>query len=209
MKFTDRYPLRPFQVTDPDLLQRVISQYPLAMVISPTDVAPAVSQLPLMHVPSSGSLQGHLDRNNPHCEAIARGGDVYAVFTGPNHYMSPSIYPDTQYPGWNYVSVHVEGTVKPIEDPEWLTELLLRTAEENEPGDSGYRLKSTQAGFDTLLDYILGFEIDITDMRGVFKLAQDKGIGHARLARDHLSEILARDISGFIGDLLEPKTSGK
>ena len=203
MKFSPTYPLKPFQAIDPDKLQRVIAKYPLATVISQCDEFPAVSQVPLIYDPVADVLQGHMDRNNPHCEALQRGGNVYSVFSGPNHYISPSIYPDSQYPGWNYIAVHVEGTVRTIEDYEWLKELLLQTAEAHEPPDSGYRLSPEQDRFDTLIKYIVGFEIAVSDMRGVFKLAQDKGERHALLARDHLADLHKRDLSEFLTDLLE------
>ena len=207
MKFTDDYPLKPFQADDPGRLHKVISEYPLATVISQGPEFPAVSQLPLVLDSDRNVLQGHLDRNNPHANVLMHGGNVYALFNGPNHYMSPAIYPDSQYPGWNYVSVHVEGVVETIKDSGWLTELLLRTAEQNEPADSGYRLKPTQRGFDSLVRYIVGFEIKIMDIRGIFKLAQDKGAGHACLARDHLSTVVSRDASGFIDAMLAVSNS--
>ena len=207
MKFSHNYPLKPFQGCDPDRLHRVISRYPLATVISQCGDFPVVSQVPLIHDPVANLLRGHLDRNNPHCAELLKGGNIYCVFSGPNHYISPSIYPDAQFPGWNYVSVHVEGTVRAVEDQEWLKELLIQTAEANEPADSGYRLSPTQDRFDTLIRYILGFEIEITDIRGVFKLAQDKGEQHATLALNHLASMHTVDLSEFLADMLA-KESG-
>jgi len=204
MNFSDVYPLRPFQVCDPDKLQRVISAYPLATVISQGGDFPAVSQVPLIFDPVANVLRGHLDRNNPHCAELKRGGNICSVFNGPNHYMSPAIYPDTQYPGWNYIAVHVEGTVRAIDNLEWLKELLIRTAELNEPSGSGYQLSASQDNFHALIKHILGFEIEITDMRGIFKLAQDKGDGHAALASKHLASVMQRDITEFLREMLEP-----
>lgn len=204
MKFSDVYPLRPFQAYDPDKLQRVISAYPLATVISQGRPFPAVSQVPLIYDSVGNVLRGHLDRNNPHCAELQRGGNIYSVFNGPNHYMSPAIYPDSQYPGWNYIAVHVEGTVRAIDDVEWLQELLIRTAELNEPSGSGYQLSASQDNFHALLRHILGFEIEITDMRGILKLAQDKGEEHAALASKHLASVMQRDISDFLREMLEP-----
>lgn len=202
MKFTDRYPLKVFQEHRDDKLWRVMRAYPLATVISQRQSYPAVSQLPLICDTERRVLSGHLDRNNPHCEALAEGGEVYCVFNGPNHYMSPEIYPDSQFPGWNYIAVHVEGTVRPVEDRDWLEETLIRTAEENEAPGSAYRLLPSQDNFDVLIDYILGIEIEITDMRGIFKLAQDKGPKHAELARRHLASMARRDTSDFLGEML-------
>ena len=204
MKFSDVYPLRPFQVSDPEKLKRVIATYPLATVISQCAEFPAVSQVPLIYDSVANVLRGHMDKNNPHCAELRNGGSIYCVFNGPNHYISPSIYPDTQYPGWNYIAVHVEGSVRAIDYREWLQGLLIRTANTFEPPGSGYRLTPAQENFDVLIQYILGFEIEISDMRGIFKLAQDKGEEHAALARTHLASMTQRDVSDFLAEMLEP-----
>lgn len=203
MTFSETYPLKPFQVHDRDKLLRLVAEYPLATVISQNPDFPTVSQLPLMHDPATNLLRGHVDRNNPHCELLGQGGNVYCLFQGPNHYISPAIYPDTQFPGWNYIAVHVEGTVRPVEDRDWLVETLLMTAAHCEPADSGYELSRDQANFDKLLDYIVGIEIEIADMRGIFKLAQDKGPAHVELARDHLAEVSRKDLAPFLRDMLD------
>ncbi len=203
MKFTHRYPLPPFQELDVEKLQRVIHAYPLATVISQASDFPLVSQVPLMLDTTGARLLGHFDRNNPHCAHLEPGGRIYCVFSGPNHYMTPSIYPDSQYPGWNYVSVHVTGTVRPIDDVEWLEGLVMQMAEKLEPPDSGYSLSSSQANFSNFIRMVLGFEIDIVDMHGIFKLAQDKGPENAERARQHLGEMVQKDVGEFLGGLLE------
>ncbi|MEM7282074.1 MAG: FMN-binding negative transcriptional regulator [Pseudomonadota bacterium] len=202
MKYSSKYPLKPFQDSDPSKLRRVIAEYPLATVISQTKDFPLVSQIPLIYHPTDNALRGHVDRNNPHCDELRKGENIYCIFNGPNHYISPSIYPDTQYPGWNYVAVHVEGRVRAFEDKNKLTDLLLETASHNEPEDSGYNLSPSQENFHRLVQYILGFEIEISDIRGVLKLAQDKGPKHAGLAKDHLSKVVQQDISDFLEAML-------
>ncbi len=203
MRFHDRYPLRAFQERDTEKLKHVITAYPLATLISQGESFPTVSQIPLLIDSPGEKLRGHLDRNNPHCAHILAGGGIYCLFHGPNHYMSPTIYPDPHFPGWNYVTVHVRGTARPIEDIEWLTELLLDTARANEPPGSGYQLTPSQENFDVFIRYILGFEIEIADMKGVVKLAQDKGREDAERARQHLAHVMKEDIGEFLGKLLE------
>ena len=203
MTFSERYPLPPFQSTDPEKLNAVMRRCPLATVISQQSRFPMVSQVPLVLSDNGKALRGHLDRNNPHCALIEKGGPIYCMFSGPNHYMSPSIYPDSQYPGWNYVAVHVEGTVIAHSDSAWLTDLLLQTADENEQVDSTYTLTPAQDRFESLLDYILGFEIEVSDRRGILKLAQDKGSHHAGVARDHLASVMRQDITEFLDEMLQ------
>ncbi len=203
MKFTNRYPLPPFQQRDVEKLHRVIRAYPLATVISQADGFPVVSQVPLMLNAAGDKLLGHFDRNNPHCGYLESGRNIYCTFNGPNHYMTPSIYPTTQYPGWNYVSVHVQGTVQPVDDVAWLEDLMMTMADTLEPAESGYSLSPSQAHFPEFIRMVLGFEIDIVDMHGIFKLAQDKGRENAERARVHLSRMMQKDVGDFLRGLLE------
>lgn len=124
------------------------------------------------------------------------------MFNGPNAYMTPTIYPDEQYPGWNYVAVHVQGRVKPITDEQRLADLLIETAQLNEPAGSTYTLQPSQRNFDLYIKMILGFEIEILDAKGIFKLAQDKGQSHAELARRYLTRVGKNDVGEFLNILL-------
>lgn len=203
MDFHANYPLKPFRQLDTGKLCRIVARYPLATLISQSEPFPVISQIPLLIDEDGRTLRGHLDRNNPHCAHILAGGNIYCLFHGPNHYMSPTIYPDRHFPGWNYVTVHVRGRVRPIEDLEWLTTLLLDTAEAHEPAGSGYVLTPSQENFDVFIKFILGFEIEIADMKGIVKLAQDKGSENAERARRHLAGVLKEDVGDFLGELLE------
>ena len=203
MQFSNHYPLKPFQESRFDKLKLVIEHYPLATVISQSRPFPMVSQIPLILNRENHKLLGHLDMNNPHCESIKNGGDINCLFSGPNHYISPGIYPDEQFPGWNYISVHVTGVVKPLDDRKELTDILLKTAQHNEPPESNYKLETNQTNFDLFSTMIVGFEIEITDAKGIFKLAQDKSIENTRLAAAHLNHTACQDISTFLEQLLE------
>jgi transcriptional regulator len=184
------YPLGPFQSDDAENMHAVIRAHPLATMISQGDEWPIITQVPL--VLDDGVLRGHFDGNNPHGEALRREPRVTCLFHGPNHYISPSIYPTDQYPGWNYVTVHVHALAKPI-DREQTRALLFRLAELHEPKDSGYELAVTQRSFERFLDMVFGFELEVVDARAIFKLAQDKGAEHADLAAKHVAEVLERE----------------
>lgn len=201
MKFSNKYPLKPFQNTGFQKAKKVIDKYPLATLVSQNTEFPTVSQVPLIWNENGEKLLGHFDKNNPHCEHILNGGNIYCIFNGPNHYITPTIYPDEQFPGWNYITVHIKGKVKSITDTDTLTDILLRTTEHNEPKNSGYKLSPHQTNFDIFIKLILGFEIEIIDVKGVFKLAQDKGQPHISLAKAHLNKVCSKNISGFLDEL--------
>lgn len=198
------YPLSPFQSSDPAKLAAVMRAFPLATLISPArgdDGWPTITQVPLVHHAergARGTLLGHFDANNPHAEVLAREPRVTCLFHGPNHYITPSIYPTEHYPGWNYVTVRVHAHARALTDREHVRALLFELAERHEPEASGYRLRSEQRHFERYLDMVFGFELEIVEARAIFKLAQDKGRASAELAAVHL----AREVQGDVLPLL-------
>ena len=123
------YPLTPFRSADADKMHAVMRAFPLATMISRYggDGWPTITQMPLvLHADrgARGTLLGHFDGNNPHA-AVLRGDDrVTCLFHGPNHYMTPSIYPTEHYPGWNYVTVRVHARARVMTDRERVRALL-------------------------------------------------------------------------------------
>jgi transcriptional regulator len=95
---------------------------------------------------------------------------VLAAFTGPHAYISPTWYESTSVPTWNYAVVHIYGI------PKRMTQSALRDfvgrlatryeAREREPWNLHY--------IPSLLDAIVGFEIEITEVQGKFKLSQNR-----------------------------------
>jgi predicted FMN-binding regulatory protein PaiB len=184
------YPLKPFQSTDLEKMHAVMEAHPLATLISQDTEWPVITQVPLILERGRGErgfLRGHFDGNNPHGPLLAQSPHVVVLFQGPNHYMSPSIYPTPHYPGWNYYTVHVRARAHVVKDRERVRASLFRLAELHEPLSSGYQLSSAQKNFEVYLDMIFGFELEILEARAIFKLAQDKGKDHAEIAAGHLA----------------------
>ena len=204
MEFKSSYPLKSFQSTDELKIRSIIRKFPLAAVISQNTDWPMVTQVPLIYLDQEGysQLYGHFDKNNPHCGIIHAEDHIYCHFSTPNHYVSPSIYPDKHYPGWVYVSVHISGKVKVIDEVEKKKDLLLQLAKQNEPANSGYELRTDQENFDIYIQMIEMFRIDILDQKAIIKLAQDKGPEHASLAANHLSKASQEDLSKFFEGLI-------
>ncbi|HXZ45857.1 MAG TPA: FMN-binding negative transcriptional regulator, partial [Pseudolabrys sp.] len=72
-----------------------------------------------------GTLRAHLARANPQWHELAAVDECLVVFQGPQHYISPSLYPTKHehgkvVPTWNYITVHAWGQPKVIDDAAWL-----------------------------------------------------------------------------------------
>lgn len=154
----------------------VVQRLPFATVISVGDGAPVVSQLPLILDRDRGEygvLFGHVDRNNPQMRLLD-GAAVTIIFHGPNSYISPYTYGSSQLPTWNSISVHVTGRATLIDDRERLIRGLQSICRAADPGPQAYRLPADDPRIAGLIDYIVGFEVEIESMIGRFKLSQDR-----------------------------------
>ncbi|SDS05617.1 negative transcriptional regulator, PaiB family [Formosa sp. Hel1_31_208] len=176
------YPPKHHQDNHQDHMIEVIKTYPLATVISVANHEPLITHLPLIY--ENGKLIGHIDIYNPQAKQLKDNKDVTILFSGPECYISPSIYSTTQLPTWNYIKVHLKGTVKAIESKAALKQSLIAMTEFLEAPDHKYVLDSDNPRLDRNLNYIEMFEITITNWEGKFKLSQDKkpkDIQNARL----------------------------
>ena len=76
---------------------------------------PLLSHIPFLVAEGGGAVHAHLVRSNPIARRLLAGerGAVLAA-SGPDGYVSPDWYgvePD-QVPTWNYVAVHLRGTLR-------------------------------------------------------------------------------------------------
>jgi len=168
------YPPPHHQENDINHMIKVIKAYPLASVISVKNNTPLVTHIPLIYRESDGKLIGHIDIYNPQTKLMRDDNDVTIIFSGPQCYISPSVYTTTQLPTWNYIKVHLKGNVKAIESKSALKESLIIMTEFLEQPEHKYILEADNPRMEGALDYIKMFEITITDWEGKFKLSQDK-----------------------------------
>lgn len=124
------------------------------------------------------SLVGHVARANP---IWKRPGAVFVTYTPLDGYISPSWYPSKQdhgkvVPTWNYLTVHVHGTLQAHHDREWLRQLVtdLTDLHESRIG-SAWKVGDAPPSFvDTQLQAIVGVEISIERIEGKAKMSQNR-----------------------------------
>ena len=175
----------------------VLKSYPLATLISTKNNNPFITHLPLVYR-EDGKLIGHIDKYNPQAELLKDSNPITVIFSGPDCYISPSIYTTTQLPTYNYIKVHLKGTVKAIESKEALKESLIIMTEFLEQPDHKYVLEANNPRMDGNLDYIKMFEITITHWEGKFKLSQDKIKRDTEAAKQELIRANQQNIEPFL-----------
>jgi transcriptional regulator len=173
-----------FLETRTEAVEAAIAAYPLATLVSIGSQGLDASHLPLLYHRGEGGLgilRGHLARANPQWRNYSSGAEALAIFTGPQHYVSPAWYPSTKehgkvVPTWNYVAVHARGTLTFREDREWLLENVRSLTERQEAAsEKPWRIADAPADFiEGLLKAIVGVELAIAKLEGKWKVSQNR-----------------------------------
>ncbi|MDD7886415.1 FMN-binding negative transcriptional regulator [Flavivirga sp. 57AJ16] len=192
-----KYPPKYHQDNNINHMIEVIKTYPLATVISVKDNQPLITHLPLIYN-DEGKLIGHIDKFNPQAELLKDDNEVTIIFSGPQCYISPSIYTTSQLPTWNYIIVHLKATVKAIESKESLKASLIDMTAFLEAPEHKYVLEPNNRSMKGYLDFIKMFEITITDWEGKFKLSQDKKPRDVENAKAELIRANQESIEQFL-----------
>jgi L-ornithine N5-oxygenase len=197
---------------DPEKLYALLRECPFATLVSADGGVPTITHLPLILDRSKGGkgvLFGHVYRANPHLR-ILTGRRSLAVFHGPNSYITPYVWVADQLPTWNSMAVHVWGSVRLIETRAELIRGLASISEfDTRPG--AYRLDPDSPRIERIIDYIVGFEFEIEEMVGRFKLSADLDDADQRRAAIEMAENTERGQRGLIesalGYVLEPESA--
>lgn len=182
------YPPKYYLESDREKIIRVIETCNFATLISRTEDDIIVTHLPLILDRQRGEfgfLIGHMDRNNPHARYL-NNTTVFVIFHGPNAYISPNVYQSSQLPTWNSISVHIKGLTRITESREAVRESMIKMVSFLEKGEDPYVLDKDNHKMLSALGYVVGFEIEILEMIGRFKLSQNKDAEDKRLAKEHL-----------------------
>lgn len=158
---------------------RLASQLRFGLMVSTFDNELQFSHLPLLvdiEDERIVRLRGHVARANPHWRALQSDPRATIVFNGPNAYVSAQWYTPAceAAPSWNYVVVHVSGTVELLDTPEQTSAIideLVRVNEADLPAQ--WPLEDySPARRERLLPHILGFALNVEKIEHKFKLNQ-------------------------------------
>ncbi len=166
------------------VLYGLIEAHPLASLITMGSSGLFASHLPMVLDPNAGplgTLRGHLSRANKQWQDFSPSIEALAIFSGPQHYITPNWYPEKSdtgkvVPTWNYAVVHVYGNLKVIEDPAWLTQNVTALTSIHEAA-SPKPWQVTDAPPDYIASQIkgiVGLELTITRLEGKWKVSQNR-----------------------------------
>ncbi|MGL4995430.1 MAG: FMN-binding negative transcriptional regulator, partial [Deefgea sp.] len=163
-------------------LLHLMANNPLATLVQTTEEGLTANLIPLYWYDDGselGVLRGHVARKNP----LWKESDsaILALFRAGDEYISPSYFPSKAkdprvVPTWNYAVVQVKGTLRAIEDADWLLSLLNQMTAQHEAGRvERWQIADAPAEYiQKMLAAIVGIEIAITALDGKFKLSQNQ-----------------------------------
>ena len=138
---------------------------------------PVMAHVPFLLSPDGSHADLHLARSNG---VIAAGLPAKAVLvvSGPDGYVSPDWYGiDDQVPTWNYIAVHLRGTLIP-QPPETLEGHVSALSDEFEsrlaPKPVWKTAKLAEGTLPRMMRMILPFRLQVASVDGTWKLGQNK-----------------------------------
>jgi transcriptional regulator len=172
---------RPFRESDPVFIRDFLQRHGFATLVSCENEKPTATHLLLETREREASqlvLSGHMSRENPQWRSFDPEKEVLAIFQGPHSYVSAGWYTVPSAPTWNYISVHVYGRPRLIEEPGELSAMLKRLVdgqEEKYGEGSRYRMESLPDDIlQGMMNGIVGFQITVTRVEAAVKLSQNR-----------------------------------
>jgi transcriptional regulator len=139
---------------------------------------PIISHIPFVLNEDGTAADLHLVRSNPILRLLEAPQTAVIAVTGADGYLSPDWYevPD-QVPTWNYVAVHLRGTLERLPQARIRAMLDMQTAHFEDrltPKPPWLTTKMTPDVLEKLMRQIVPCRLTVTQIKGTWKLSQNK-----------------------------------
>ncbi|PWJ88879.1 PaiB family negative transcriptional regulator [Mesorhizobium loti] len=206
-----------FRETRPEILHGLIRTHPLGLLVSNGPEGPVANAIPFLldaEIGPNGRLRAHLARANPQWRLLADNpaSPVLIVFQGSDAYVTPSWYETKRetgkvVPTWNYAIVQVRGTVKVMDDQDWLAQQIADlTVSQEGTREAPWAVTDAPAPFiQSQIKGIIGLEIEISEIHGKWKVSQNRpvadrvGVAQGLESEQHSSPDMAGLVRSYGG----------
>lgn len=170
-----------------DEIREFITKNSFGILVNQLDGKPWATHLPLeLAISSDGKeiLEGHIAKANPQWKAFEDNSKVLCIFNGPHAYVSSSWYQEEEVPTWNYIAVHIYGTLKILSESDTMA-ALHRLVDKYEMNSTN-PLSLNDLSPKTLRQVkgVVGFQIEIDEIQAAYKLSQGRAHDHARIIQE-------------------------
>ncbi len=161
-----------------------LAQNSFGILVNQVDGKPWATHIPLeLGLDDQGNdiLVSHISKANPQWKYFEENSEVLCIFNGPHSYISSSWYKEEEVPTWNYIAVHVYGTIKILDEEAVLSSLhkLVDKYEVNskDPISIDNLSKKTMRQ----IKGVVGFQIKIEKIQAAYKLSQGREHDHPKI----------------------------
>lgn len=171
-----------FRIEDRAALSAFVRAHALGLLVIARDGRASADAIPFIFEDCEpvGRLRAHVARANP-LWRDADGCEALVIFRGPDHYVSPSWYPSKAehgkvVPTWNYAMVQARGLVRVHDSKGWVGgQIGELTAQHERDFAKPWAVDDAPASYiEGQVAAIVGVEIELTELKGKFKLSQNR-----------------------------------
>jgi transcriptional regulator len=168
-------------------VKEFLEQNSFGILVSQVDGKPWATHIPLeldTDMDGNDILVSHIAKANPQWTQFSEQTEVLCIFNGPHSYISSSWYKEEEVPTWNYIAVHVYGTLKIIDEAAVLDSMhkLVNKYEKNSACPVAIENLSPKTM--RQIKGVVGFQIRITDIQAAKKLSQGREHDHPRIIEE-------------------------
>lgn len=179
-----------YKQKDIDKTIAFMQAYNFASLISIQENIPIATHLPFIIEKESEALvlYSHLSKANPQWKTFSEN-NILVIFSEPHAYISPSLYSGKQeVPTWNYVAVHAYGKISILPSDEEKLAVLHKQMQSYEAEYIAQFKALDHQYIQNLLQGIVAFKLEITDLQAKEKLSQNKNDIDRKNVKQHLLE---------------------
>jgi transcriptional regulator len=163
------------------------------------DDGPLLSHIPFALDDNGQIAHLHLVRSNPILRLLQTPQNAVISVTGPDGYVSPDWYGvDDQVPTWNYVAVHLRGTLERLPQDMMRAMLDLQSAGYETrlaPKSPWTTDKMTPEVLEKMMRQIVPCRLTVTAINGTWKLSQNKPDAVRHSAADAITSGIGSELN--------------
>jgi transcriptional regulator len=159
-----------FEIKDKNEIHSFLESNAFGQLVSNVENRPFSTHIPFLLSDDKSKLIGHLAKQNPQHQEL-ENQEVLAVFQGAHDYISPSWYRSPGVPTWDYQAAHFYGRCSVFTDHDKLQAVVDILSNKYE---SSYEPPWLPEYRDVMLNAIVGFEIEISEIQCKYKLSQNR-----------------------------------
>lgn len=168
-------------------VRNFLTKNSFGILVSQVDGKPWATHIPLeldMDKEGNDILVSHIAKANPQWKQFSETTEVLCIFKGPHSYVSSSWYAEEEVPTWNYIAVHVYGTLKIIDEQAVIASMHKLVDKYEQQSECPVSMNNLSAKTIRQVKGVVGFEIKITQIQAAKKLSQGREEDHPRIIEE-------------------------